>query len=96
MNKTNEVPLANDVPSIKEMISIDVDFFEHLLNCLANQKFIGEPPPCGDAMALGKNKYNAIQKENQRIIDEAWNKGMEILNKYSKTVRNKGGETIGN
>jgi len=60
-------------------MEIDIEFFEHLLNCLANQKFIGEPPPCGDAMALGKKKYDAIQKANQKTIDKAWRKGMEIL-----------------
>lgn len=69
---------------MSKVISIDVEFFEHLLNCLANQKFIGEPPPCGDAMALSKDEYNTIQKENQAKIDEAWNKGMTLLSEFGK------------
>lgn len=68
-------------------ISIDVGFFEHLLNCLANQKFIGEPPPCGDAVALSKEEYNSIQKENQSKIDDAWKKGVEILRDHRKAQK---------
>ncbi len=62
-------------------ITIDIDFFEHLLNCLANQKFIGEKPPCGDAMAMKKTAYLKTQKKNQKIIDIAWNRGMNLLKK---------------
>ena len=65
-----------------KVISVDVKFFEHLLNCLANQKFIGELPPCEDAMALSEAKYNGIQKENQKKIDEAWNEGMKMLMEF--------------
>lgn len=64
---------------VEPKITLDKGYFEHLLNCLANQKFIGEAPPCGDAMAMDKNDYLNIQRENQEIIDKAWNKGMFIL-----------------
>ena len=49
-----------------DRISIDIDFFEHLLNCLANQKFIGE-----------QNKNT--REEHQSIIDNAWSTGMKLL-----------------
>ena len=63
----------------KKMIEIEEDFFEHLLNCLANQKFIGEAPPNGDAMAMGQESYEELHECNQAIIDKAWNKGMSLL-----------------
>ena len=68
---------------------IDADYFEHLLACLANQKFIGEPPPNGDALSIGEKKYLKIQSENQKIIDIAWRKGMDIL--WNSSFSAKGG-----
>ncbi len=53
-------------------IEIDAEFFEHLLNCMANQKYIGSQLPEKAA-------------EKQKIIDEAWRKGMDILNPIVKT-----------
>jgi hypothetical protein len=51
-------------------ISISDDSFEHLLNCLDNQKFINEAPPNGDALSMGKSEYQKIQDENQACIDD--------------------------
>ncbi|MEM4258051.1 MAG: hypothetical protein QXL17_02725 [Candidatus Thermoplasmatota archaeon] len=45
-------------------IEIDVNFFEHLLNCLANQKFI---------------ESSSNKKEDQEIIDAAYRLGMDLL-----------------
>lgn len=58
-------------------ITIDVGDFEHLLNCLANQKFINEQTP-------------EVQKEWQEVIDAAWNKGMKELSDHrnSQTLLN--------
>ena len=54
-------------------ITIDFDFFDHLLECMANQKYI-----------YGQTKD--IQEEWQKIIDNAWNAGMEILNTERKRI----------
>ncbi len=60
-------------------ITIKKDFFEHLLNCLANQKFIDEPPSNGDAIAMEEEEYNKVQREGQEAIDKAWRQGMFIM-----------------
>lgn len=70
---------ATEILPKNRQITLDLDYFEHLLNCLANQKFIGEKPPNGDAMAIEESEYNKIQRENQKIIDKAWNQGMFLL-----------------
>lgn len=70
---------------MKKKILIEEDFFEHLLSCLANQKFVNELPPNGDAVSSGKEVYYAIQKRNQKIIDEAWMKGMDLLKLKKKS-----------
>lgn len=57
-----------------EIIEIPTSFFEHLLNCLANQKFIDELD-------------DPSRKVNQKIIDDAWNDGMAILNEKSFVPR---------
>lgn len=62
-------------------IVITEDDFFHILNCLCNQKFIGEPPPNGDALSLGMQEYYNIQKENQDIIDDCYHQCMDILTK---------------
>ncbi len=51
-------------------IIITEDSFEHLLSCLDNQKFVGEAPPNGDALAMGEEAYNNTQKEIQEAIDD--------------------------
>lgn len=47
-------------------MEIDRQFFEHLLNCLANQKFLHE--------RLLNERVKA-----QAVIDAAWRRGMELL-----------------
>lgn len=64
---------------MSKVISVDVGLFEHLLNCLANQKFIDEQLP-------------KPRKEWQAKIDEAWNKGMTLLSEFRKKPRSKGVE----
>lgn len=54
----------------KGQIIISEDSFEHLLSCLDNQKFVGESPPNGDALAMGEKEYNKVQDENQACIDD--------------------------
>lgn len=60
-----------------DKIMVDADFFEHLLNCLANQKYIGDFN--ADAIEMGEEAYKSTVKSTQAKIDEAWIKGMEIL-----------------
>lgn len=47
-------------------MEIERDVFEHLLNCLANQKYLHE-------MKLDQ------RVKMQAVIDEAWRKGMDLL-----------------
>ena len=49
-------------------IIISKDYFEHMLNCLANQKFLPLP----------EDQFG-IEKENQIFIEECWRDGMEVL-----------------
>lgn len=51
------------------------DFFEHLLNCLANQRFIAEDEinDCGGPQGA------ETRRAMQAVIDEAWAKGMDML-----------------
>jgi len=46
---------------------IEADFLEHLLNCLANQKY------------MPIDNLSKAEKEKQEIIDKAWQKGMDIV-----------------
>ena len=55
-------------------IRIDMDFFDHLLGCMANQKYISE-------------QTKETQEEWQMIIAIAWNAGMEILNIERKKIK---------
>jgi len=55
-------------------ITVSRDFFEHLLACLANQKFIRDMN--ADATTCD---YKRIQKRNQKVIDKAYQDGMELL-----------------
>jgi len=52
-------------------IKVKVDFLEHLLNCLANQKYMHEQA----ADTAG---------ENQKVIDEAWQTGMDMIDPIIK------------
>jgi len=57
-------------------ITMDENYFEHLLACLANQKFINEI----NADALSKDTdFEVVQLQHQRIIDQAWTTGMDML-----------------
>lgn len=64
---------------MSKTITLDLDYFEHLLNCLANQKYISEAPLNGDAIAMGIESREELRKLNQGAIDDAWNKGMKLL-----------------
>lgn len=59
---------------MKKTITIDQDFFEHLLNCLANQKYIHEIN--ADATTCD---YKSIQQKNQKVIDKAYHDGRTLL-----------------
>jgi hypothetical protein len=50
---------------------------EHLLACLANQKFINSVN--GDGLSLGKKKVLSIQQKNQKVIDNTYKETMEFL-----------------
>jgi len=60
-------------------IVINHNAFEHLLNCLDNQKFVRENPINGDSIS-SKETYTSTQKETQQIIDNFNKKCREILN----------------
>ena len=60
-----------------KQITIKEEYFEHLLACLANQKFINSI----NADALSEDTdFKVIQLQNQRVIDQAWVTGMDLLN----------------
>jgi len=63
MEQIYNIKWQNDKYS--DTITISKSYFEHLLNCLANQKYIEELSP-------------DMQKENQQYIDKAWRQGMFI------------------
>ena len=54
-------------------LGIDAGWFEHLLNCMANQKFIHEFP-------------EDEREEAQSVIDDAWLSGMEILHTTERAI----------
>ena len=60
-------------------ILISEGSFQHLLNCLANQKFVGEAPINGDSVAVGKEEYYQVQNEMQDAIDDFWKQCMSLL-----------------
>jgi hypothetical protein len=59
-----KVLLSTD--KLKHTITMDKDKFEHLLNCMCNQKYIGE-------------MSSEIQKEWQEIIDKAYHEARGLL-----------------
>ena len=65
-------------------MEISKDFFEHVLNCLANQKFINEIN--ADALECD---YKKIQAEIQLEIDKTWIKGMNMLQEAPDDPRGK-------
>ena len=70
----------NENKTASDKITLDRDFFEHLLNCLANQKFITEVTGSRDCLVKGEKLCKKEKEINQDIIDIAWNKGMFIIN----------------
>jgi hypothetical protein len=54
---------------VSNTVTIDRDYFEHLLNCLANQKFLHIPD----------SQMTDREKEMQQAIDDAHHKGRELL-----------------
>lgn len=55
-------------------MKVNKDFFEHLLNCLANQRFINDI----NADAL-EDDYVEVQKEMQEEIDKTYLKARKLL-----------------
>ena len=54
-------------------VIISEDSFEHLLNCLDNQKFMHERPSCGDGIEFAINDpdgYNQLHLDHQNAIDD--------------------------
>lgn len=49
-------------------IIISKDSFEHLLNCLDNQKYVGEVN--ADALDMGVKEIHSVQNEIQAAIDD--------------------------
>lgn len=62
---------------MEETITISSRFFEHLLACLANQKFIHDVN--ADGMSEGIDKVRSAQAVMQAAIDDAYRQGMEFL-----------------
>ena len=58
----------------RPIMEIDIPFFEHLLICMATQKFM-------DGELLPEEK-----KANQEVIDDAWSAGMMLLEEAKETV----------
>jgi hypothetical protein len=63
-------------------ITLDRDYFEHLLNALATQKFLYHVN--ADGLSEGEEKVGQMQREPQQAIDAAWRKGMDMLYKSTK------------
>lgn len=79
MSQVSGIPFSEQPePTTKETatktVTIDIDYFEYLLNCLANQKFINDI----NADALDAD-YKKMQREYQEAIDKAWLEGMDLL-----------------
>jgi len=67
-----------------ENVIISRDSFEHLLNCLANQKFIGDFN--ADAIEEGEEEYDRIKAENQDAIDGFYCQCRDLLNETSNVT----------
>ena len=59
---------------MSKMIELEEDFFEHLLNCLANQKY----------MRIPGEGQSAAETKDQEKIDKAWKEGMAILTRAAE------------
>jgi len=58
-------------------ITLEEDFFEHLLDCMCNQKYL----PTLGASDLASER----EKQDQAVIDAAYHKAMELLIDNSTT-----------
>jgi hypothetical protein len=74
-------------PHNRPTIVLDRDFFEHLLNALATQKFLYHVN--ADGLSEGEEKVKQMQSESQQAIDAAWRKGMDILYKNTNDNESK-------
>jgi hypothetical protein len=81
-NANGPITLSSEHPHNRPVIVLDRDYFEHLLNCLANQKFIYHVN--ADGLSEGEEKVKQMQSEAQQAIDDAWRKGMDMLYKSTK------------
>lgn len=55
------------------MISMSEDDLEHIMGCLANQKFINSPPINGDSLEAELNgEADKVRKEHQASIDHCY------------------------
>lgn len=65
--KETKVTLSTEY--LKTHMIINIDDYEHLLNCMCNQKFIHE-------------QSGKMREENQKIIDDAYHKARHLLNDF--------------
>lgn len=63
----------------KGNIIISEDSFEMVLNCLDNQKFVGEQPQNGDSFSIGEDEYWKGQQIIQDAIDHCNRECRKIL-----------------
>jgi len=71
------VTKSEEVSKREVTITISSRFFEHLLACLANQKFIHDVN--ADGLEDGIDEVRRKQSEMQKTIDMAYRKGWELL-----------------
>jgi hypothetical protein len=81
----NSLPFKLNAKMDGDKVIMGKDDFEYILLCLCNQKFVGEPPQCGDAMAMSKKAYDKSQNEMQETIDNVYDQCMNFLHN-SKTI----------
>lgn len=76
-------------------ILISEGSFQHLLNCLANQKFVGEMPINGDSVSVGKEEYDRVQNSMQDAIDDFYKQCMDLLISKEPSACGEGCEECG-
>jgi len=69
---------------MEKQITMSEDFFEKILICLDNQKFMGDVN--ADGMSMGMSKIKKTQKEIQEVIDKTNREGRELLINNNKTI----------
>ncbi len=60
--------------------------FEHLLNCLDNQKFVDSAPCCGDEIDMAINDpvgYKQVKVDMQSAIDDFGRQCRKVLHETS-------------